>query len=55
MKMVHVRNGEHREAYHSDAACPSLNGKQETYRGQKSILEEDARKEGLKACLRCKE
>jgi hypothetical protein len=55
MKTVHVRIGVYRNAYHTDANCLSLNGKQETYRGQESMEENKAREQGLKACLRCKE
>lgn len=55
MKTVHVRIGDYRVAYHTDANCPSLNGKQDTYRGQESMEESKAREQGLKACIRCKE
>ena len=54
MSNVHVRIGDHRTRYHTDAACPSLNGKQDTYLGQKSISEDKAKEQGLTACQRCK-
>ncbi|SOE24902.1 hypothetical protein SAMN05442782_1566 [Streptomyces sp. OK228] len=54
MGAVYVRIGEHRSAYHTDADCPSLNGKQDTYMGQESMPEDKAKKQGLTACQRCK-
>lgn len=51
---VYVRIGVHRYAYHTDADCPSLNGKQDTYKGQEEMSEGAAKKEGLKACQQCK-
>ncbi|MGI5515030.1 hypothetical protein [Streptomyces sp. CA-106131] len=43
MSTVHVRIGEHRTKYHTDADCPSLNGKQDTYMGQESMSEAQAK------------
>lgn len=52
-RMVHVRRGIYRTAYHPDAACPALNGKQETYGGQESMPEAEAQERGLKLCQQC--
>jgi hypothetical protein len=54
MRTVHVRIGDRRTAYHTDADCPSLNGKQDTYMGQESMAEEQAEEQGLTACQHCK-
>ena len=53
MSIVHVRIGEHRTKYHTDANCPSLNGKQDTSMGQESMSEAQAGEQGLTACQRC--
>lgn len=50
---VHVRIGSHRTAYHPDAACPALNGKPETYRGQELMPEAEAQGSGLTLCKTC--
>lgn len=50
---VHVRIGSHRTAYHPDAACPALNGKPETYRGQELMPEHEAQERGLTLCGAC--
>lgn len=52
-RMVHVRRGIYRTAYHPDAACPALNGKQETYGGQEVMPEAEAQERGLKLCQQC--
>ncbi|MDF3298243.1 hypothetical protein [Streptomyces tropicalis] len=54
MSTVHVRIGKYRSAYHTDAACPSLNGKQDTCVGRESMPEEQARAQGLTACRHCR-
>jgi hypothetical protein len=54
MSAVHVRTGDHRTKYHTDVDCPSLNGKQDTYMGQESMPEDQAKEQGLTACQRCK-
>ncbi|WP_167459181.1 hypothetical protein [Streptomyces dengpaensis] len=54
MSTVHVRIGDHRTKYHTDADCPSLNGKQDTYMGQDSMSEDKAKEQGLTACQHCK-
>ncbi|WP_449350915.1 hypothetical protein [Streptomyces shaanxiensis] len=54
MSSVHVRIGDHRTKYHTDADCPSLNGKQDTYMGQESMSEDQAKDQGLTACQHCK-
>ncbi|MER6628524.1 hypothetical protein ABT301_09815 [Streptomyces sp. NPDC000987] len=54
MGNVHVRIGEHRTKNHTDADCPSLNGKQDTYLGQESMPEDQAKEQGLTACQHCK-
>ncbi|SCK30043.1 hypothetical protein YUYDRAFT_03373 [Streptomyces sp. ScaeMP-e48] len=54
MSAVYVRIGEYRSKYHSDVDCPSLNGKQDTYMGQESMVEDKAKEQGLTACQRCK-
>ncbi len=51
---VQVRIGEHRYAYHTDPACPALNGKPETFRGKEQISSEEAEQRGLTACKQCK-
>lgn len=52
-RMVHVRIGVHRTAYHPDAACPALNGKPETYGGREYIPEAEAQERGLSLCKAC--
>lgn len=52
-RTVHVRLGTHRRAYHPDAACPALNGKPETYRGQELMPEAEAQERGLTLCGQC--
>lgn len=54
MSDVHVRIGNYRSTYHTDLHCPSLNGKQDTSMGQKSMPEDDAKELGLTACRHCK-
>jgi hypothetical protein len=54
MSTVHVRIGDHRTKYHTDDGCPSLNGKQDTYMGQESMPEDQAKQQGLAACQHCK-
>lgn len=54
MNAVYVRIGEYRSSYHTDVDCPSLNGKQDTYMGQESMPEDQAREQGLTACKNCK-
>ena len=54
MTGVHVRIGIYRESYHTDTACPALNGKPETFEGIKPMSREAAEVEGLKPCRRCK-
>jgi hypothetical protein len=54
MGIVHVRIGDYRTKYHTDAGCPSLNGKQDTYMGQESMSEDEAKEQGLTACRHCK-
>ncbi|MFJ8110110.1 hypothetical protein [Streptomyces sp. NPDC096132] len=54
MSTVHVRIGDHRTKYHTDADCPSLNGKQDTYMGQEPMSEDQAKEQGLTACQHCK-
>ncbi|MEU6220463.1 hypothetical protein ABZ845_23540 [Streptomyces sp. NPDC047022] len=54
MSTVHVRIGDYRSKYHTDVDCPSLNGKQDTHLGQKSMPEDEAKKRGLTACQHCK-
>ncbi|MET9456327.1 hypothetical protein ABZY05_14775 [Streptomyces canus] len=54
MSAVHVRIGDHRTKYHTDADCPSLNGKQDTYTVQESMSEDQAKDQGLTACQHCK-
>lgn len=51
---VHLRKGNYRTKYHTDADCPSLNGKQETSMGQESMSTEEAKERGLTACQHCK-
>ncbi|GHA94372.1 hypothetical protein [Streptomyces chryseus] len=52
-RTVHVRIGTHRTAYHPDSACPALNGKPETYRGQEVMPEHQAQAHGLALCGQC--
>ncbi|MFG2404236.1 hypothetical protein ACGFR8_07830 [Streptomyces brevispora] len=52
-RRVHVRIGTHRRAYHPDSACPALNGKPETYRGQEVMDESEALECGLALCAQC--
>jgi hypothetical protein len=54
MSTVYVRIGDHRTSYHTDVDCPSLNGKRDTYAGQESMPEEEAKKQELTACGHCK-
>ncbi|MDQ1069449.1 hypothetical protein QFZ32_004889 [Streptomyces canus] len=54
MSTVHVRIGDYRSKYHTDVDCPSLNGKQDTYTGQTSMSENEAKGQRLTACQRCK-
>ncbi|MGI5136940.1 hypothetical protein [Streptomyces sp. CA-106110] len=54
MNAVYVRIGDYRSAYHTDADCPSLNGRQDTHKGQESMSEDEAKTQGLTACQRCK-
>ncbi|MEW2631635.1 hypothetical protein AB0903_08240 [Streptomyces sp. NPDC048389] len=52
-RTVHVRIGTHRTAYHPDSACPALNGRPETYRGQEVMPEHQAQARGLALCGQC--
>ncbi|MGA5497747.1 hypothetical protein ACPCSP_25625 [Streptomyces cinereoruber] len=52
-RLVHVRTGTFRKAYHPNPACPSLNGKPETYSGQEAITEAQAQRLGLTECGNC--
>jgi hypothetical protein len=54
MGIVHVRTGDYRTKYHTDADCPTLNGKQDTYIGQQSMSEDEAMEQGLTASQHCK-
>ncbi len=54
MADVHVRIGEYRKSYHTDSACPHLNGMQKTYGGQETMPEARAQEMGLTACRSCK-
>lgn len=53
MSTVHVRIGDHRTKYHTDASCPLLNGKRDTYLGEESMSEDEAEEQGLTACQHC--
>ncbi|MGW0912329.1 hypothetical protein ACWD1Z_11320 [Streptomyces sp. NPDC002784] len=53
MSTVRVRIGDYRTKYHTNADCPSLNGKQDTHLGQESMSEEQAKDQGLTACQHC--
>lgn len=54
MSTVHVRIGDQRTKCRTDADCPSLNGKQDTYMSQESMSEDQAKAQGLTACQHCK-
>lgn len=53
MNTVHVRVGVHRTAYHTDPQCPSLNGKEDTFKGIVPMPKSMAEEQNLKACGHC--
>lgn len=52
-RIVRVRIGTFRTAYHPSPGCPALNGKPETYRGQETMTEARAQERGLTLCGQC--